>query len=54
MNNFRKRCNHATAVKGKPNRASKTTELMHQVGKVEDKRDPSLLIIVKQLKEHIT
>ena len=51
---LQKRCNYTTAVKGKPKTVSKIEEKTHQVEKIEDKRVPELLIIVKQLKEHMT
>ena len=54
MSKIKKIYNYATVFKGNPNTVSKIKERIQKVLKVEDKRVPELLSIVKQMKGHTT
>ena len=54
MNNFKQRCDHATAVKGKPMSEPTVDKIKQQEEKIQYKRMLELLTTVKQMKEQIT
>ena len=49
INNFKKRCNYAAAIKVKPTIDLKTGEIKKKVEKVEDARVNELEIVITQL-----